>query len=464
MKEKIRQYADTFTHARDLPGLSVAVVAGGAALLTGTFGVKDLATREPLTHDSLFHMASVSKPFTATSLVQLWEKDKIDLDSRLVDCLPYFEMRDPRYKEITLRQMLSHTSGMPDCDDYEWGNPYDVDDALERYVRSLADLELLFDPGTDYSYSNIAFEVLGCVISRTSGMTFEEYIKHNIFSPLGMVHSTFLRREVPAELSVTPHVRRFHNKVNAVYPYNRAHAPSSTFHTNANEVVNWILANLNLGRLGQARILQPSSYDLLWKPQYKVDANRSVGLSWFLSSLHGYQLIGHSGGDVGFRSQLVLIPEKSIGIALMSNVSPAPLEILERSLLEILLGFEPQPVLAPAFFPVSQVYLEYGMKAASKYLDELQLFRCSEFDLNPEDFIIQGFLLVEDDNPEQAIDIVSLGLQLDPQSARLNGILATAYFKSGQEERGIDLAQRALQMDPEDKMIRQFLQKYSKTD
>jgi CubicO group peptidase (beta-lactamase class C family) len=461
MKKKISQYADAFMHARDLPGLSVAVVAKGEALFTGAFGVKDITTGEPLTPDSLFHMASVSKPFSATALVQLLEKGEIDLEGRLVDCLPYFEMRDPRHEKITLRQMLSHTSGMPDCEDYEWGDPYDGDDALERYARSLADLELLFDPGTDYSYSNIAFEVLGCIIARVSGVTFEEYIDTHSFSPLRMTSSTFLRREVPVELSVKPHVRRFQNEVSEVYPYNRAHAPSSTFHTNANEVVNWILVNLNRGRLGDAQILQPSSYDLLWKPQHKVDANRSVGLSWFLSSLHGYQVIGHSGGDVGFRSQLALIPEKSVGVALMTNVSPAPLENVEKSLLEILLGIEPQPALPPVFFPVSRVYLQYGMKAASRYLDELQSYRRSEYDINTEDFLTQGSHLVEEGKPDQAIDIIGLGLQLEPKSARLNGMLAIAYFESGQQERGLDLAQRVLQMDPDDKMIRQFLQKFS---
>src|SRR5262249_7502550 len=145
------------------------------------------------------------------------------------------------------QHMLTHTSGMPDTVDYEWYAPKDDDEALERYVRSLVDEELLTAPGEKYAYSNIAFEVLGDVIAKASGQTFETYVKTHILDPLEMHDSTFLRREVAPDLATTPHFGAPLKVLTGAYPYHRAHAPSSTLHSSVQEMGQWAIANLNRG-------------------------------------------------------------------------------------------------------------------------------------------------------------------------------------------------------------------------
>ncbi len=113
-------YIEDVMERFEIPGLTLAVTRGEEVVYTGAFGVRSLDSGEPMRADYLFHMASVSKPFVATAVMQLVEQGRIDLDEPVVTYLPYFELADARFREITVRQMLNHTSGMPDVEDYEW--------------------------------------------------------------------------------------------------------------------------------------------------------------------------------------------------------------------------------------------------------------------------------------------------------------------------------------------------------
>ncbi len=137
--------------------------------------------------------------------MQLVEKGKVDLDAPVVRYLPYFRMADERYRTITIRQMVTHSSGMPDVDDYEWDKPQYDDGALERYVRSLSDRTLLFAPGDKFQYSNMAFEILGDVIAKVSGQSFDDYVQDQILTPLRMKDSTLLVRRADPRLLTWGH-------------------------------------------------------------------------------------------------------------------------------------------------------------------------------------------------------------------------------------------------------------------
>ncbi|WP_346962543.1 serine hydrolase domain-containing protein, partial [Clostridium sp.] len=126
-----------YVNGEFVPGLSVGVVYNNEVIYTKGFGVKNVDTKEPIDENSLFHMASVSKTFVATGIMQLVQQGKVHLDEYVIEYLPYFKLKDDRYKKITIRQLLSHISGMPDEDDYEWDKPQYDEEALERYVRSI---------------------------------------------------------------------------------------------------------------------------------------------------------------------------------------------------------------------------------------------------------------------------------------------------------------------------------------
>src|SRR5262245_12383493 len=305
-----------------LPGFAIGVVRNGKLIYTKGFGVAKLGTTTPVTPRSLFHMASVTKTFVATAVMQLVGQGKIDLDAPVTKYLPYFKMDDERYRDIRIRQMLSHTSGIPDTTNYHWDKPEYDDGALERFVRSVANQKLVFTPGERFAYSNAAYETLGDVIAKVSGESFEDYVQHHILTPLGMKDSTLLVREANPQLLTSPHVAQGGQiVVSKIFPYNRAHSPSSTLYSSIEDMSRWVIANLNRGELDGCRILKRETIDTMWRPV--TDAfNLKEGISWFTAEQLGHRLVLHSGGDVGFISTVMLAPDDGVGVVAMSNFAP----------------------------------------------------------------------------------------------------------------------------------------------
>jgi CubicO group peptidase (beta-lactamase class C family) len=311
-----------------VPGLAVGVVEDGKLVYARGFGMMKLGENaRPVTAETLFHMASITKTFVATAVMQLVEQGKVDPDARVTRYLPYFRLNDPRFESITVRQMLTHTSGMPDVEDYQWDKPEYDEGALERYVRSLSDKKLRWEPGSKFAYSNMAYEVLGDLVAKVSGASFEGYVEANILNPLGMRSSTLLLKRADPDKLATGYTRSKDGAVKAIahYPYNRAHTPSSNLHSNVEDMARWALANLNHGELDGLRILNRSTHDLMWKPAAETgQKGLRVGISWFLDESKSDHLVEHAGGDDGFLTYLALCPARKLAVILMVNSDHGP--------------------------------------------------------------------------------------------------------------------------------------------
>ena len=339
LDSQINAFLEESIQSGGIPGLTVAAVKEGSVIYMGAFGVRELGTDELLTPEHIFHFASVSKPYVATAIVQLAEREKLELNDSVVEHLPYFRLADERYGEITIQQMLNHTAGMPDVEDYEWDNPQFDDRAAERFVRTMASEELLWAPGSDWMYSNMAFDALGDLIAKVSGVSFEEYVQINILEPIGMNDSSFIYPEIDETLRTSGHVGDPAN-VSNVYPYNRRHAPSSTLNSSVSEMTRWMLVNLGRGELDGRRILSAESYDLLWAPSTnQVTAIGQIGLSWFLGEHAGHRTAFHGGGDTGYRSFILLLPDDGIGVVLASNWQGTDSTTLAYGVLDLILAF-----------------------------------------------------------------------------------------------------------------------------
>jgi len=342
---EIDTYLVEQVEAADIPGLAVAVVKNGSVIFSRAYGVRELGKEEKLTSEHVFHFASVSKPFVATAIVQLAERGKLELSDPVVKHLRYFHLGDERYREITIQQMLNHTAGMPDVEDYEWEEPQFDDEAAERYVRSLASERLLWAPGSGWAYSNMAFDTLGDLIAKVSGVSFEEYVRVSILEPIGMKNSSFIYPEIDESFRTTGHVGN-PAIVSDIYPYNRRHAPSSTLNSSVAEMTRWMLVNLNRGELDGRRILSAESHDLLWTPTTEKPADTfplpnalQMGLSWGLGEHAGHRTVFHGGRDTGFRSYVLLLPDDGIGIVLASNWEQINIRALARNILDLILAF-----------------------------------------------------------------------------------------------------------------------------
>lgn len=425
MQKEIEALAQSIIHGFGVAGMAIGIVKDGKMHAQG-FGVKDIRTGEPVTADSLFHLASISKTFVATAVMQLVEQGKLSLDGPLVNYLPDFVLNDERFRQITVRQMLNHTSGMPDTDDYGWDQPEYDDAALERYAQSLAKEKLIATPGAAFSYSNIAYEVLGLLIARTAGQSFESYIAEHLLHPLGMLSSTFLKTEVLREHATTPHFVLPPTIVSPEYPYNRAHAPSSTLHSSARELCRWALMNLNRGKLDGNRVLPTSSFDQLWHPHCPTDPDHPgefVGLSWFIQDYRGHRMIRHDGEDVGFQTDLVLLPEQGLAVTVLTNTIPGPVNAMTHAVLDLLLGIEPAFPKPPVLLSLGGILAEHGVQAAAQEYSRLQRTQADHYDFGPDQFLDIGYTLLEVRRYEEGSRVVKLGIQLFPDAAELTRLL-----------------------------------------
>ncbi|HKS39326.1 MAG TPA: serine hydrolase [Blastocatellia bacterium] len=462
-KEQLEPLIEQALKQANVPGFAIAVVQNQKVVYAAGFGVKNLKNKnEKITPQSLFHMASITKPFVATSIIQLWEKGKIDLDAPLVKYLPYFRMKDERYKTITIRQMLSHVSGMPDVEDYEWDKPQYDDGALERYVRSLTNLSLIAEPGTMFRYSNMAYEILGDVIAKVSGESFEDYVKHHILEPLGMKSSTLLVKQADQKLLTSPHVldESYEPSVSRVFPYNRMHSPSSTLYSNVLDMARWAIANMNRGELDGKRILKAPTYDFMWKPA--GDKWQNIGISWFLGARKENRTIGHSGGDTGFRSNLLMIPDKGVAVVMMSNYDgPLPLGSITNAALDVALGFPPEPIVFKEAIAIvlSKAIASEGLEAAVKKYYELKKTAPAAYAFEEVQLNDLGYKLMSRGKLKEAIRVLQLNVEAYPQSSNVYDSLGEAYMKNGDRELAIENYEKSLKLDSANQNAVEMLKK-----
>ncbi len=358
LSKKLEQFLDETWEVSDLPGLTAGVYCGGAGTdagdeltLIGVRGYADYENRRLLGSDDIFHCASVSKLFTSTVIMKLVEADVLDLHDKLMDLLPEFHMADERFASIELRQMLTHTSGLGDCADYYWDKPLTGEDALETYVYSdeVTKQPMIWDPGTGFRYSNVAYEILGHIAStysqRLAGETlcYEDLVKKYCLEPAGMTNSTMKTYERPKSSLVTPHEKRADRSIGRVkhFPYTRQHAPSSTLTSNVADLLKWGRAHLDgaagrdISEDGSGIFGDKGLYETVWKPYVGVPNNdEAIGIGWFIRKQRGYTLYGHEGSDDGFRASFWICPELDMVCVVLSNLSDAPVKKINKKLFE----------------------------------------------------------------------------------------------------------------------------------
>lgn len=321
---RIDSYLRTYVEKWQIVGLAAAIVQEGALSFSAAYGLQAQQSGQVATVDTLFHIASVAKTMTSTAIMQLREQGKLDLDDPLVKHLPYFRVADPRSDQITIRQCLCHTSGIGHPVDYGWDRPEFDDAALERHVRGLTSHQLRDLAPNSHSYSDIAFNVLGDLIAKVSGMSYETYMKTHLFDPLEMTTTTMMapRAEHPALVATGYEKRDDGAIVQSLYPYNRMHVPCGCIASSATEMARWALANLNRGELAGVRILPAASYADMWQMQFH-DSNESAlsdpALGWWISRRYTERVMQHNGADDGFLSSLRLWTESGIGIVILCN-------------------------------------------------------------------------------------------------------------------------------------------------
>ena len=461
---------ETFLDSHAAAGVAVAVVREDEVVVRG-FGVRDVGTGAPVTPETMFHLASVSKMFVATAVVSMaTARDEaasaLDLDAPIIDWVPEFTLADGRAREVTARGLLSHTSGLPDVADYGWHDPQLDDEALSEFACSLAGWRLKSEPGSAFSYSNAGFELLGLLLSRVTGTTFEDAMRRQVLVPLGMRDSTFLRSEVPGHLAASPHVGMPLAVPQGVYPYTRRHAPSSTLHSNLVEMCRWLVAHVEPARVAAAGSgeqwarLDPELVDQMRRPVVEVGEppwDESAALGWAVGTYRGHRTFGHSGSDPGFGSRLVMVPSRRTGVIVLANSNTVPASSITKAALDVVLADDPdgegaselRGLLPSVVEPVAGTLGTSGPEAAAAEFYRLASAEPAAYDVDDEVFEDAVWGAIELHRTSMVWPLLRLWTQLRPESSTAWTMSGWAHHVDGQPDQAMRLLRRALDLDPE---------------
>lgn len=308
-------------------GLYAVAVNNSKVVYSKSFGYSDLIKKDSIKENDLFLIASVSKPFVGTAIIQLVEKEMISLDDDVNKYLDY-SVRNPRFPQtpITVKMLLCHRSGLKRSSPFK-GNFIDI--FIEGEKDKLMSLYEEFMPGTGMSYSNMGFDILGAVIEKVTGNRFDEYVDNNILKPLGIYGGYDISR-----LDTSRFVRTYSykdgqfRKLSTVYSkeaiknYKLGYSinklwPAGGMVISADDLAKFMIAHMNKGKTkGKKRILSEKSEELLWE-----QANKGHGMSIlsFKKTIPFIELIGMTGGARGVHSAFLFNPEKEVGFVLICN-------------------------------------------------------------------------------------------------------------------------------------------------
>ena len=301
----------------DIAGATVAVVKDGKLLFAKGYGYADVEKKKPVyAQETLFRPGSVSKLFTWTSVMQLFEQGKLDLDRDVNEYLDY-KIPDAFGKPITLKNILTHTPGfeeqIKDLIITDSSKP-DLGQYLKTHIPAR-----IYPPGTVPAYSNYATAIAGYIVERVSGKPFDEYVNENIFKPLKMERST-LTQPLPAHLAGLMS-NGYRLGSGEPQPFEMVTAyPAGSLSSTATDMAQFMMAHLQDGKLGDAQILKPETARLMHSRLFALDDGaNAMCYGFYEESRNGQRIIGHGGDTVFFHSDLHLVLEQKLGFFVSYN-------------------------------------------------------------------------------------------------------------------------------------------------
>lgn len=310
-------------------GLAIGVVRTGGLESFHGEGLADIASNTPVTQGTVFRIASVTKPFTAIALLQLWERGLINLDAPANDYLRRFKLvpAKPWFRAPTVRHLLTHTAGIREAltlaDAFRWRDMGEISregrPLLSPEERYKGGLRFDADPGTRFMYTNHGFAALGQVIEDVSGESLDRYFKKHIFEPLGMTDTTLVRSDLPRSRFATGYELRARG-AQAVADYEVVTLPGGGVNSTPEDMARFLAALFGDRASGQGGILDPETLHMMFQPHYQPDPRiPGIGLGVFLADAGGHLAVEHDGILPGFDAAILLAPHDRVGVMMFAN-------------------------------------------------------------------------------------------------------------------------------------------------
>ncbi len=298
-----------------IPGVALAVVRDGKIVKAAGYGMANVELGVAIKPESIFQTGSVGKQFTATAVIMLVEEGKVGLDDKISK---YFPNAPAAWKDITVRHLLTHTSGIPDYTSEKTGGAINMrmDYTEEELVKKISGLTLDFEPGEKWSYSNSGYLILGVLIHHVSGEFYGNFLQRRVFQPLQMTSTRII-----SEVDIVPNRSAGYRLVKGELKNQEWVSPSlnttadGALYTNVLDMSKWDAA------LYTEELLKRSSLDQMWTP-VKLNTGKTYpyGFGWSIADVNGHRLLHHGGAWQGFTMHISRYVDDRLTVVVMTNL------------------------------------------------------------------------------------------------------------------------------------------------
>ena len=325
VERRVDEFIGSQMAKQKIPGVAIAVVKDGKPTIAKGYGLSNVELNVPVKPETIFQSGSMGKQFTAAAVMLLVEDGKISLDEKISK---YLGEVPENWRNITIRNLLSHTSGMTDyAADFDFSRDHTEADLL----KIAKETPVAFAPGEGWEYSNLGYVTLGIIIGKVTGKFYGDFLRERIFTPAGMTSA-----QVISEADIVMNRSAGYRVVNGEIKNQTWVSPSmnttadGSLYLSILDLIKWEEA------LSKRRLLRPASYDAIWTPAVLESGKiTSYGFGWSIKSLNGGRLIEHGGAWQGFRTVISRYVDERLSVIVLANSSNANPQRLAHGVAEI---------------------------------------------------------------------------------------------------------------------------------
>jgi CubicO group peptidase (beta-lactamase class C family) len=437
---------------------SALVSENGKVILKKGYGSANMEWNIPNQPDTKFRLGSISKQFTAFLLVKLAEDGKLKLDVPITTYLPDYPKANG--DKITIHHLLTHTSGIPNYTSApnffkeKSRNPY----TPEEFVKTFSSLPLEFTPGEKFKYSNSGYFLLGYIIEKVSGKTYEQYLQESILTPLKMANTGYDHFDMILKNRASGYEKQGKKIVNSAYLDMSIPYAAGSLYSTVEDLYIWDQA------LYTTKLLSEKSMEYLFKPYIKA-GDGSYGYGWFLEEAPNgdkpkLKIIEHGGGINGFNTVISRIPADKNLVVLLNNTGGTILDEMNAGIRAILYN---QPFDQPKKSLALELLDVYSEKGAAVGTDTYKkLKKDPTFGIKENEINGVGYQLLQNGKKKEAIEVFKINVENFPKSGNVYDSLGEAYLADGDKNLAIANYTKSVELDPKNEAGKKVLAEISK--
>ena len=446
----------TLAHKYRVFNGTALVAENGKVTYKGAFGMANMEWGIPNAPDTRFRLGSITKQFTSMLTLQLVEQGKIKLDGKISDYLP--EYRKDIGDKVTIHHLLTHTSGIPSYTNQPGffenvsRNPYKV----AEFVKKHASGDLEFEPGSKFSYNNSGYFLLGAIIEKVTGKTYEQALKDNILDPVGMKNTGYDHHNTLLQKRAAGYSKTADSYTNAPYLDMSLPYAAGSMYSTVEDLFLWDQA------LYTDKLITAQSKELMYKPfldEYAYGWN--VSNASFKLNDQPVQIIRHGGGINGFSTMIVRFPKEKNLIVLLDNTSQS-MGRLSETITKILYNQPYDPPKMSIVATLETTIKDKGIEAGIAQYRDMKVKNAATHDFAESELNQLGYRLMQSGKLKEAVEIFKLNVEAYPQGFNTYDSLGEAYMALNERELAITNFKKSLELNPKNTNAVQSLARIEK--